>query len=879
MSKYHIQNLRFKLFCALIILLAFAVRVYQLDRQSIWFDEGWSAYAAVQPDLLAAWNADATNPPLYYVLINISTRFFGDSAFSLRFFSLLMGLLALPVGYRLTRDLFNRRAGLYALLLFAISPLLWWAAQEARMYTLLALLVLLCAWAWQRLLDQPRRGTWALLLVSELLLLYAHNTGPVVVLWLNTATLIVWIVRRSLNAPAWKSWIAGQVLVGLCWLPYFVSRFLTLQEANNAVVSRPQLSLDFASRIWQAFWTGPWTMVGHEPLITVFAIVALGLFLALMPWRKSQARWLLLHVVLLVGGLIVGLSILGNELHGRYLVMVAPLLLVPLAAGIARLPKISGYLTAGVFVVGLIANIYLAQNPQYQHDDTRAMVQYYADTLAADDTVLAWSYAERYDLRYYWDRLRVTAPLVTLPEGADRDTITPLLPESGQVALNVWYTQRADFRGMMNCLLSSGTRQLPQEHQVYGMSNLTYEASALNSPQMQASAIAIVENGREIALIDQTGQPAVSSPDQALCLPISLTMQQTLAVDLKASVSVRNVLGWEVARTDAIFATANQRTTSALDVGESATAYILLRLPYGAPPENYDLSLTIYDEESSGLAGYDLRRDSEVSRTINLGAWPADETPQWDSVHRPSDLPFQVDYALSPQLRLVAHNVQPNTTIRTGDTLRLALLWEGTGPLPDLELAGVDWTLTIPPGNNVQLDWREVHILLDTPAGNARLQLPDGFVLGQYEIEALPVLLEEPDFDTPVDESIPGITRLSGYSVDTEPVDHNLPLDVTLIWQAESSEIGVDYVVFVQLLDADGQLIAQSDSMPAQGQRPTTGWREGEYILDTHQLTFNAQAASGKATLIIGLYDPLTGARVPVDSVDYLDLPGEIEVQ
>ena len=66
---------RFSLILVL-LLLATAVRLFQIQSQSIWFDEGWSAYAAAQPTLVAAWNADPTNPPLYYVLLNLAAHWF-----------------------------------------------------------------------------------------------------------------------------------------------------------------------------------------------------------------------------------------------------------------------------------------------------------------------------------------------------------------------------------------------------------------------------------------------------------------------------------------------------------------------------------------------------------------------------------------------------------------------------------------------------------------------------------------------------------------------------------------------------------------------------------------------------------------------------------
>src|SRR5436190_24137920 len=88
-----------------LLLLATATRLYHLQSQSIWFDEGWSAYGAAQPTLWDAFQSDATNPPLYYGLLNISARFTGDSEFALRWFSLVVGLLTIPLAYQLGRTL------------------------------------------------------------------------------------------------------------------------------------------------------------------------------------------------------------------------------------------------------------------------------------------------------------------------------------------------------------------------------------------------------------------------------------------------------------------------------------------------------------------------------------------------------------------------------------------------------------------------------------------------------------------------------------------------------------------------------------------------------------------------------------------------------
>lgn len=70
------------------------------------------------------------------------------------------------------------------------------------------------------------------------------------------------------------------------------------------------------------------------------------------------------------------------------------------------------------------------------------------------------------------------------------------------------------------------------------------------------------------------------------------------------------------------------------------------------------------------------------------------------------------------------------------------------------------------------------------------------------------------------------------------------------------------YTVFVHLLGADGQIVAQSDAQPAGGARPTTGWLKGEYVVDQHMLTFNRPDYRGPASLAVGFYDQATGERV-----------------
>ncbi|MEO0564762.1 MAG: hypothetical protein AAF125_21835, partial [Chloroflexota bacterium] len=408
-----------------ILLIGAALRLHNIEAASVWFDEGWSAHAAAQTTIRAAAVSDATNPPIYYALINITARFTGMTEFGLRWLSFALGMVGVALAARLGR-VFGPVGAVGAAWAATLSLPLIWAAQEMRMYTLLAVFVTVAAIAWTQLRSRPSRGAWVLLLAAELAILYAHNTGPVVVLWLNLVTLCAWLIDRKLHL---LRWIAGQAIVAALYAPYFISRFLLLTDANSALVRRTALT---DLRLWVGLWLAPWEALSDLSVITL-AVTVLPLIVLLPALAHAQGHWLAVHSLTLIAGLWFALAVLGNEMHGRYLVMLIPLLAALIGGGIATLPNKLRYGGAILIVLPLLIGYNWLTSPAHTHDDARGMTAHYTLTLDADDTVLAWSYADRYELAYYWPRQDVSARRVTLPEGAPLDEIQPLLPTSGDV--------------------------------------------------------------------------------------------------------------------------------------------------------------------------------------------------------------------------------------------------------------------------------------------------------------------------------------------------------------------------------------------------------------------------------------------------------------
>lgn len=100
----------------------------------------------------------------------------------------------------------------------------------------------------------------------------------------------------------------------------------------------------------------------------------------------------------------------------------------------------------------------------------------------------------------------------------------------------------------------------------------------------------------------------------------------------------------------------------------------------------------------------------------------------------------------------------------------------------------------------------------------------------------------------------------AAFPSETHPGDF---LVLRLTWHADHP-LARDLTVFVHLVDAGGQTIAQQDLRPVGGQAPTTIWR-GD-VVDRHALTLPTSAPSGAYWLEVGLYD--ASGRLAVDGRD-----------
>lgn len=104
----------------------------------------------------------------------------------------------------------------------------------------------------------------------------------------------------------------------------------------------------------------------------------------------------------------------------------------------------------------------------------------------------------------------------------------------------------------------------------------------------------------------------------------------------------------------------------------------------------------------------------------------------------------------------------------------------------------------------------------------------------------------------PVQAQFEDVAQLIGR--DVRPATGEAALDVTLYWFA-LRDTASNYKVFVHLLDPQGQVISQHDGDPVGGFSPTSRWRAGEIIADTHRIPLPPDLPPGPYGLKAGLYE------------------------
>lgn len=175
-----------------ILILAFGLRLYALDAENLWSDEAFTVHHAGEQnyeEFITLISTTEAAPPGHYLFLHYWLWWFGDSEFSVRFPSVLFGVAAVGVLFLIVRRLGNETMAILSSLFMATSMLQVLFSQEARLYSLFTLLVLLAVYCLMNTILRKKKWSYFWGYVVTMALALTVNYLAVVVIVLSIALL------------------------------------------------------------------------------------------------------------------------------------------------------------------------------------------------------------------------------------------------------------------------------------------------------------------------------------------------------------------------------------------------------------------------------------------------------------------------------------------------------------------------------------------------------------------------------------------------------------------------------------------------------------------------------------------------------------------
>lgn len=399
----------------LIILVGAVLRLWGLGDQSLWVDEILTIKAAnVDGAMTMADLFSNIQGPLHTLIVRFVSRYSMSEA-ALRSISAVSGIATIPVVYVLGRDLVNRRTGLVAAGLLAVSPFAIWYSQEVRNYSLLILLATASTLAVWRFIVR-RADAQRLYVVAMTLALYSNLSAAF--LWLaHTA----FGARRLWRTGRLQTWAGVSLAIALLALPLLLGlvRWVEADAVGERVtvasladeeellrgattVSPMAVPYSIYSMVY-GYSVGPdarelhtgsplRAFVRHLWLVLPAGLVAAAGLLAGFRelWRRRTSAWLVAAVVVVPFIAALALAFLNvKPFNVRYVAVMLPLVLVTLAASWGALPKRAGaWICGAVVLFSLVGVVRYRFDPSYAREDVRGAACYIAEHERPGDVVL-----------------------------------------------------------------------------------------------------------------------------------------------------------------------------------------------------------------------------------------------------------------------------------------------------------------------------------------------------------------------------------------------------------------------------------------------------------------------------------------------------------
>ncbi len=206
----------------LILLLGFALRIYQLDGHAFNGDEAFSIVNWTHASLDYLFNHIALidpQPPIALLSLYGWVRLVGDTEFASRMLSVLASTITIAAAYGISRRVADKKAAVIAALLCAVNPFQLWHAQDVRNYALWMSGSAVASWLVLVITDKAQKWTlWLLYVLTAAISIYTFYLEGFVLLAHNLYVLF----KNKGKLRSMIPWLGSQLAIGLLLAAWFL---------------------------------------------------------------------------------------------------------------------------------------------------------------------------------------------------------------------------------------------------------------------------------------------------------------------------------------------------------------------------------------------------------------------------------------------------------------------------------------------------------------------------------------------------------------------------------------------------------------------------------------------------------------------------------
>lgn len=492
-----------------------------------------------------------------------------------------------------------------------------------------------------------------------------------------------------------------------------------------------------------------------------------------------------------------------------------------------------------------------------------------------------------------------TAPqrVEALLEG--RDTVHLLRPYEKTELTEASFTF-LDAKGMMDFLLRRRGRLVEQRdgsgpggipYWVYAIEpqgSLEIPSTPLPADITYGDAVRLTGYNLGATWSEATGDPITIRSDQPLWAVLRWEALRDIDYDLKTSLILKDAEGNVAAQEDGLLTGDGYPLFRIWKTGEASSTYHIVTPLPAVPPGRYTLHLGVYEDQSGRVyPGQAAGEEPTLQPAFAEVVVTPPEKPGAGAEQIQPQTPVD-DGALGDGLNLLGFDLARREAA-PGDTLPVTLYWraevtptlaatvtltllddtgaaigESTRPLGGAAFPVSQWR-----AGEVVRDWHALSLDANAPNGEYKLKVSlaqggdeDGKTLATLNVAGRPRVFERPTVATPVTATFGRAVALEGVDAPSEvQVAAGDTVALDLVWRVVQPP-AMELIRFVQLLNSEGQLVAQQDTVPCGLQCPATSWVAGEYLVDAVTLALPAELAAGNYTLVTGWYEQATQQRL-----------------